>query len=75
MRKGESLLGSQTATATLGISVEDSHKAKNKSIIWLSYTTIYHMPKGLNILVHSYLFIIANKWEKQKLKALQLING
>lgn len=35
---------------TLEISMENSQKTKNKFRVWPSYTPLWHMPKGLQIL-------------------------
>ena len=45
----------KTDPVTMEISVENPQKAKSISAIWPSYTTPWHMPKGLNILIHRYL--------------------
>lgn len=49
------LMRIQTGPATLEISVENPQKAKSKSTICPSCTTLWSMKKGLSILFHRYL--------------------
>jgi hypothetical protein len=45
----------QTGASIIENSVDNFQKSKNKSTMWLSYTTCWHMYKGFNILFHRYL--------------------
>lgn len=65
------LVGLQTGADTLEIRLENSQKAKINSSIWPRYSTPWHMPKGLNTLLHRYplMFIaaklkIARRWKQ-----------
>lgn len=37
------------------ISVVNSQKSKSRSVAWLGYTTLGHIPQGLHIPLHRYL--------------------
>lgn len=44
-------------TDSIDIKARNSQKAENKSIIWLVYTTPYHILKGFNIIHNRFLLI------------------
>ena len=51
------LVGVQTGTVTVEISVDVSQEAENQSASRSSYTTLGHIPKGLYVLQQTYLLI------------------
>ena len=64
------VLGLQTGPDIVEMSVKNSQKAKHKFTIWSSYTSPWHVSKGLDILFPdtcsgtfiAALFTIAMKW-------------
>jgi hypothetical protein len=46
------MMGLQTITHIMEIIVETSQKAKNKFMVWPSYSTLWNISKGPDILLH-----------------------